>query len=56
MWWPQTAKQEGGRIKKTFPCNVMWTNCNERPNVGVSTKNRDGAPSRNGCVVNGRMA
>ena len=29
---------------------------NERPNVGgVSNRNRNGAPSRKGCVVNGQM-
>ena len=23
-WWPQTAKQEGDKISKTFLCNI-WT-------------------------------
>ena len=54
-WWPQTAKQDGDRISKQFPCNI-WKKRNERPNVvGVSIRSRNGAPSRKGCVVNGRM-
>ena len=37
-WWPQTAKQQGDKIKgekmsKTVSCN-KWKKRNERPNVG----------------------
>ena len=54
-WWPQAAKQDGDRISKHFLCNIRMK-CNERPNVGgVSTRSRNGAPSRKGCVVNGQM-
>ena len=55
-WWPQTAKQDGDRIRKQFLCNI-WKKRNERPNVGgVSIgSSRNGAPSREGCVVNGQM-
>ena len=46
--WPQTAKQDGDRIGKQFPCNI-WKKRNERPNVvGVSIRSRNGAPSRKG--------
>ena len=31
--WPQTAKQDGDRIRKQFLCS-MWKKRNERPNVG----------------------
>ena len=38
-----------------FQCNV-WKKRTGRPNVGgVSTRGRNGAPSRKGCVVNGQM-
>ena len=57
-WWPQTAKQDGDRINKQFlylVCNI-WKKRNERPNAGgVSIRSRNGAPSGNGCVVNGQM-
>ena len=53
-WWPQTAKQDGDRISKQFLCNI-WKKRNERPNVGVSFRSRNGAPSRKGFVVNGHM-
>ena len=54
-WWPQTAKQEGDKTSKTFLCNI-WKNRNEHPNVGgVSIRSRNGAPSRERCVVNGQM-
>ena len=54
-WWPQMAKQDGDRINKLFLCNIRKKR-SERPNVGgVSTRSRDGAPSRKGCVVNGEM-
>ena len=53
-WWPQTAKQQGGKISKKF-LNIRKRR-NERPDVGgVSTRSRNGGPSRKGCVVNGRM-
>ena len=43
-WWPQTAKQDGDKMCKRFPCNV-WKTRNERPNVGgVSIRSRNGAP------------
>ena len=54
-WWPQTVKQEGDKISKTFLYNI-WKKRNERPNVGgVSIRSASGAPSRKGCVVNGQM-
>ena len=54
-WWPQAAKQEGDKIIKKFLC-CIWKQRNERPIVGnVSIRSRNGAPSRNGCVVNGQM-
>ena len=44
-WWPQTAKQGGGKIGKTFLCNI-WKKCNERLNVGgVSIRSKKGTPS-----------
>ena len=52
--WPQKAKQDGDRISKQFIYSI-WRKRDERPNVGsVSTRSRDGAPSRKGCVVNGQ--
>ena len=46
----------GYRISKQFVRSI-WEKRNERPNVGgVSTRSRNGAPSRKGCVVNGQMA
>ena len=54
-WWPQAAKQEGDTISKKFLCNI-WKQRNERPIVGGgSIRSRNGAPSRKGCVVNGKM-
>ena len=54
-WWPQAAKQKGDNINNKFLCNT-WKQPNERPNVGgVSTRSRDGAPLRKGCVFNGKM-
>ena len=32
-WWPQTAKQQGGKISKKFLCNI-WKKRDERPNIG----------------------
>ena len=55
-WWPQTAKQEGDKIRIKFLCNIWEKERNERPTVGgVSTRSRDAAPSRKGCVFNGQM-
>ena len=54
-WRPQTAKQKGDKISKQFICNI-WKKRNGRPNVGgVSIRSRNGAPSRERCVVNGQM-
>ena len=54
-WWPQTAKPDRDRISKQFLCNI-WKTRNERPDVGgVPIRSRNGAPSRQGCVVNGQM-
>ena len=54
-WWPQAAKQEGGKINKYFLCNV-WKQRIEPPTVGgVSIMSRNGAPSRKVCVINGQM-
>ena len=33
--WPQTAKQEGDKIGKTFLCNI-WKKSNECPMLEVS--------------------
>ena len=52
-WWPQTAKQDGDKICKRFLCDV-WKKRKELLNVGGgSIRSRNGAPSRQGCVVNG---
>ena len=54
-WWPQTAKQDGDRISKHFLRSIR-KNRKGRPNVGgVSIRSRNGAPSRKGRAVNGRM-
>ena len=55
--WPQTAKQEGDKVSiQLTVLRSIWTIRNERPNVGgVSTRSRNGAPSRKGCVVNGQI-
>ena len=54
-WWPQAAKQEGDKISKKHLCNI-WKQRSERPIVGgVSIRSRNGAPSRKGCVVNGKI-
>ena len=53
-WWPHTAKQDRDRISNQFLCSI-WKKRNECRNVGgVSTRSRNGAPSRKGCVVNGQ--
>ena len=44
--WPQTAKQDGDRIRKNFQCDICKKR-NEGPNVGgVSIRGRNGSPSR----------
>ena len=49
------CEQGEDRISKQFLCSI-WKKHNERPNVGgVSIRSRNGAPSRNRCVVNGQM-
>ena len=53
-WWPQTAQQDGDRMSKQFLCSI-WKKRIERPNLEVSIRSKDGAPSRKGCVVNGQM-
>ena len=54
-WWPHAAKQGGGKISRTFLC-IPSKQRNERLNVGgVSSRSRNGGPSRKGCVVNGQM-
>ena len=53
-WWPQTVKQDAGRISEQFLSSIPKKR-NERPNVGgVSIRSRNGAPSRKGCVANGQ--
>ena len=32
-WWPQTAKENGDNMCKTFECNI-WKKVNERPRIG----------------------
>ena len=56
-WWPQAAKQEVDKIITMFllVCNT-WKQRSERPNVGgVSSRSRNGAPPRKGCMVNGQI-
>ena len=54
-WWPQTAKQDGDRIRHQFLCSI-WKKRNERPKVvGVSIRSKNGPPFRKGCVINGEM-
>ena len=54
-WWPQTVKQEGDKISKKLLSDI-WKKRDERPKVGgVSSRSRNSAPSRKGCVVNGQM-
>ena len=51
----QEAEQEGNKFSKKFLCNV-WEQGIVRSTVGcVSTRSRNGAPSRKGCVVNGQI-
>ena len=52
-WWPQTAKQEGEKTRKSY---VIYENNEMNAQIlEVSNRSRNGAPSRKGCVVNGRM-
>ena len=54
-WWRQTAKPQRDKMSKTFLCNTRKKR-DEHPNVGgVSSRSRNGAPSRKGYVVNGHM-
>ena len=47
------ANQEGDKVSNIY--NV-WKKHNECTHVeGVSIRSRNSAPSRKGCVVNGRM-
>ena len=32
-WWPQTAKQDGDRVSKSFLCSI-WKKRSKHPNVG----------------------
>ena len=34
-WWPQTAKQEGDKMSKKFPCNT-WENVMSAQTLEVS--------------------
>ena len=52
-WWPQKAKQEGDKIIKKFLCNI-YINIMSAQMLEVSVRSRNGAPSREGCVVNGQ--
>ena len=52
-WWPQAATQEGDETSKKL-CNI-WKQRTQRPtarSVSINIWNRNGAPSRRGCVVN----
>ena len=58
--WPQTAKQEGGKMIKEQFGVIYGKKQIERPKVeGVSTntinRSRSGAPSPKECAVNGQM-
>ena len=55
-WWPQAAKQVEDETSKTNLCNT-WKQRKESPYVkrGVSIRSKNGAPSRKGYVINGRM-
>ena len=49
-WWAQAVKQEGDNSSETFLCNT-WKPRNERPtDGGVSSRGRNGAGSRKGCM------
>ena len=53
-------KQEGGNINKGYTVpgmHYMGKRCIEHPNVGgVSIRNKNGAPPRKGCAVNGQLS
>ena len=53
----QAAKQDRCKISKQFLCTILDGNKrNECRHVGgVSTRSKNGAPSRKGCVANRRM-
>ena len=54
-WWLQAAKQEGDKFRKKNRV-ICWKQRNERPNVGdLSIRSKNGAPSRKGCVANGKI-
>ena len=54
-WWAQEAVEDGDKMCKKFLCS-LWQKRKELPNVGgVSSRGRNGAPSRKGRVVNGQM-
>ena len=54
-WWPPTAIQQGDKISRKFQCNILKKS-NERQIIGgVSIRNRNSAPSRKECVINGKM-
>ncbi|CAB1117900.1 unnamed protein product [Ectocarpus sp. CCAP 1310/34] len=53
-WWAQEAVEDGDKMCKKFLCS-LWQKRKELPNVGgVSSRGRNGAPSRKGRVVNGQ--
>ena len=53
--WPQTVREEGGKLRKRFSCNIRKKR-DEDPKVGgVSFRSKNSAPSPQGCVVNGQM-
>lgn len=53
-WWPQAVKQGGNRICERFLCNV-WKKRDGRQKLGgISIGRANGAPSRNGYVINGQ--
>ena len=55
-WWLQKAKLEEEKVSKQLPPKYMETNAMSAQNVGgVSTRSKNGAPPRKGCVVNGPM-
>ena len=57
-WWAATARPRGRRQDKlnVFKVNILKRTYRARPNVGgVPTRRRNDAPSRTGCVVDGRM-
>ena len=56
---PPTFRKTGkGEDKQNYSIKrSIWKTCIERPEVGdVPTLSRNGAPSRKGCVINGRKS